>query len=167
MTFKYTFIYTKIFNQVRFFSTSKPLFIDENDQDKLFELVDDLNAEWTGLYAKVEELFNNIREEETDFEVEDSDGEDLGETEISKYVTRREERKDDIVGTHEEQRDEALFDRNNPREDKSLLLDYINKTTRDDIETLETVEKQTSGTENYFDQLVETLDELKSHEKKI
>lgn len=171
MNLNYTFICTKFFNKVRFFSTSKSLSIDnnnqdKNDQDKLFEEVEDLNEEWNDIDGLVEELFNDIRREETDYEVEDSDGEELGETEISKYVTRREERKNDIVGTEEARRDEALFDRKNPREDNSILLDYINKTTKDDIKTFETVEKHTSGTEDYYEKLTHTLDRLRSHEER-
>lgn len=164
----YTYFNTKFSYTVRSFSTYKPLLVNQNDQDKLFQEADDLNGEWNYLDGKVEELFKNYREEEErEYEVEDSDGEELGETEVSKYVAEREARKDDIIGRYEELRDVALFDKNNVREDKSLLLDYINKTTKDDIETLETVEKQTSGVEDYYDQLSETLSELKNHEKKI
>lgn len=165
MTIQHTFIFSGIFAKIRFFSTSKPLFIDENDQDKLFEKVDELNYEWNDLDGKVETLFNNIRKEETGFEVEDSDGEEQGETEVSKFVTRREEQKDDMVGRYEEKRNEALFERNNARDDRSLLLEYINKTTKDDIKTLEDIEKEASGIEDYYPLLLKTLDELKSHEK--
>ena len=171
MILKHNFNYNSTFSTVRFFSTSKHFFIDENDkdkndQDKLMQQVEELSYEWTGLDTKIGELCTKIREEEKEFEVEDSDGEDLGETEVSKYVTKREEQKDDIVGSYEEKRNEALFDRKNPREDSSLLLDYINKTTEEDIKTLEAIERNTSGAEDYSDELVETLAELKSHQEK-
>ena len=165
MNIQQTFIFSGIFSQIRFFSTSRPLFIDENDQDKLFEKVEELNYEWHDMDGKVETLFNDIRKEETSFEAEDSDGEDLGETEISKYVSKREAEKDDLVGRYEEKRNEALFERNNVRDDRSLLLDYINKTTKNDIKTLQSIEKETQGIEDYRPLLLETLDELKNLEK--
>ena len=153
MNFKYTFTYKKNFLQVRFISTSKPLLAESNDQDKLFKEVDVLQNEWDELDTELELLFKEIREEETDFEVENSDGETEGETEVSKYVSKREQEKDRMVGVYDDERDSALFDRNNPREDRSLLLEYINKTTSNYIETLEDIEKQTSGAEGYYEKI--------------
>lgn len=166
MTFKYTFIYTRFLNPVRLFSTSKTLFTkDKNDQEKLYDEIKELEKRWDGLDGQIEELFEDIKQEEKDFETQDSDGE-FQETEVSRYVTERSEQKDLIVREHERRRSDALFDRRNVRENRSILLDYINTTTRDNIETLEAVEKQTSGAENYYGQLVETLDDLKNHEVK-
>jgi hypothetical protein len=165
MTIKQNIFFPRIFAQIRFFSTSKPLLTDENDQDKLFEEVGELNDEWNHMDGKVETLFNNIRKEEPDFEVQDSDGEELGETEISKLVSKREAEKDDLVGRYEQKRNVATFDEKNDRKDKSLLLDYINKTTKNDIKTLEYVEKESQGVEDYRPLLIETLNELKNLEK--
>ncbi len=166
MNFKYTFTYNNKFLQVRFISISKPLLAEPNDQDKLFKEVDVLQNEWDELDTELELLFKEIREEETDFEVANSDGETEGETEVSKYVSKREEEKDRMVGQYDDERDSALFDRNNPREDRSLLLEYISKTTSNDIETLESIEKQTSGAEGYYEKLIDTLDQLREHEAK-
>lgn len=54
--------------------------------------------------TQLEKLFQDIRDEETNFEVENSDGEYEGETEVSKYMSKREEQKDRMVGEYDDER---------------------------------------------------------------
>jgi len=149
-------------NNIRQFTTNNFLLMERqnrsrpNDQDDLFKEVDELEDKWRTLDSEVEELTEKIREEDEVLET------DEGETEVSKYIAVREARKDRFIGECEEERDRALFDRQNSREDKSLLLDLISKSTKKDIKTLESIGKELPSDDPTYDELTDILGRLKS-----
>ena len=120
--------------------------------------MDKLEQKWHKVDRELDEAAENIQEEDAEFE----QGE--GTTELSRLLAQRVAERDRSIGTCDEERDRALFDRNNPREDKSLLLDSIVENTRKDIQTLEAALEE--GAEYAYEEVPAILDELKKIETK-
>lgn len=86
------------------------------------------------------------------------------ETEVYKYISRNEEDKHQLVDDYKGQWNQVSFNANNTRKESSLLLDLIHKTTKQDIDTLKAIEKETSGGEFYYEELTHVLDKLSEQE---
>lgn len=118
-----------------------------------------MEEEWNELDNDIEELAKRIQDEEIGYEVA---GE--GETEVSKFTKSREDLKDKLVGELQEEVEATLHDRNNPRGARSLMLNLIEQSTKEDIKTLESIDSQYSGAEDNFEDLHEILDRLRNLE---
>lgn len=112
----------------KFRSTSN---LSVNDQEKLFEEISDLQTKKDCNDADIRKLQEGIQADEVFNQV----GE--GETSVSKYIEDRMVLKDRLEQKTTEEMGAALYDRKNPREEKSILLGSIAKDTQEDKETLE------------------------------
>ena len=144
----------------QFHSTGYLFSPNSNDQEDLHNRVDQLNQEWTKIDDKVESLTEAIRTEEQDYEV----GE--GETEVSKYLAKREEKKDRLVGQYDAELDQAYVVEDNTHRAKSILLNMIAESTKNDIKTFEKVLGQFDGAEDSHEEVVKVLDRLRDHQAK-
>lgn len=144
----------------RSFSTSRSLLVKPtpNDQDTIYEEVNQVKQEWRNLNQDMKEVTKDIKEDEVDYQ----SGEE--ETELSKYVTKREAKKDRLIEEGEAKRETAFYDRGNAREDKAILLQYMNKATKKDIKTLEKVESDLSGLEPGYDRYTDVYARSKDQE---
>lgn len=108
----------------------------DNDQDKLFEKVDKLEEEWNEIDSEIEEVSDMVHDDE------EVPGDDEETTELSKALRDREERKNALIASYAEPRDKALFDEENVRKEKSLLLEQLEKSIDQDLETIRILESE-------------------------
>lgn len=100
------------------------------------EEVKNLESDFNETDNDIENLTEKISEDETFIQNDDE------ETELSKFLKRRQEEKDDRVGRFEQYRDHALFSNEDKREDVSLMLELIERSARKDIETLKAAKEE-------------------------
>lgn len=145
----------------RTFASYSPLLLPvENDQDELFEQFEDLEEEFNETDGDIEQLAEVVREGERS--VQDGDE----ETELSKFMKRREEKKDDLVGRYGEYKDNALFNNEDKREDVSLTLELIKKSARKDIETLKTASTELDESDEVQDEISRIIPKLEAQKEK-
>lgn len=139
------------------FSTSNYLLV-ENDEDKFLERIQKQLDDYRDVEDRVEDLVNEVVKEEENYQ----DSEDEEETELSKEVKRMESDKDDYIGDMEKCRDHSLFSNKDIREDRALLLEYINEAGEKDIELLQHIQSELAPS----DPLCEAASELEKDVQK-
>lgn len=130
-----------------------------NDQDKLTEKFKDLEEEFNETDDAIETLAKEIREDEEIIQ----DGDE--ETELSKFLQKREKKKDDLVGRYEQYKDNALFGNKDSREDISLMLELMKKSARQDIKTLINVKQELDRDDEHQDKISDILARLHKQKK--
>ena len=125
-------------------------------------------SEIESLEKKFDELDRDI-EEFTQAVHEDDEGlaEDGDDTELSKFMVRKEVRKDKLVGNYTELRDRALFDEDNLRKDKSLMLELADKSTRQDIRTMKYIKSQLSPEDELYDHASDIISRLQDQKSNV
>lgn len=106
----------------------------------------------------IDELYEAIREEDRFLRDEEEEGEEPSE--LSKDLTDHAEDKDRLIGGYNQERDEALFDRENVREDKTLLLDQIKQTLERDINKMDELLEEIPRESEQWDKVYDIKEEL-------
>ena len=75
---------------------------------------------------------------------------------------KRRTKRDELVGTYEEARDRALFDNNDLRGDKSLMLQLIDKSAEQDITTLNHIKSELAEMDDAQDTASELIKRLET-----
>ena len=119
---------------------------DSNKFD-LDKKIDDLNEEFEQLDEDIESFTKELRDSES--EIADDEDEP---TELTKYIDKRESKKDDLVG--------PVQYANKQLEEKSITLGLIHKSAKNDLESLEKIHSQLEDEDfkDVAEQLISRLD---------
>lgn len=173
------FIYRTATNCRYFSSTAAWNLPKPNDQKDLIDKIDSLEEKFNDIDRDLEELVEEITEDDEENYVPPASdsGDDSGSegglreesevTELTKYMSDRKDEKDDLVGENMEQMDRALFDENNRRKEKSLLLDMISESTAGDIETLKSIQSQLDPDDPSYEKASEILERLEAQGEEV
>lgn len=147
----------------RGFSSTNSLGV-ENDQDKLINEINGLEEKFYSLDRDVEEFTKEVDETEVYYE------ENNEQTELSKIIQKRESKKNDLIGTHEEASDQAQYNDHNTRQAKSFRLDLIEEATKKDIKTLNRIKSElheTDDAQEVASNLIDRLETQKAEASKL
>lgn len=137
------------------------LVLIKDDQTQLEDEVDELEQEYSELETELEELFEEIHDEE-----EFSDDEEEETSELSKELRDYQNDKDESFAETNTERDQAFFEENNRRKDKSLLLDQLQESVDGDINQIDELQSQISDESSQWQKAYDLREKLVEHSSK-
>lgn len=159
-TLRFLHIFNTGYSKRTFTCRSSLSFPIDNDHDRLLKQFESLEEDFNDTDDKIENLSKKIKENEKEIQ------EDEDDTELSKFLDRREQEKDNRVGKFEQFKDHALFSNKDKREDVSLMLELIKKSARKDISTFKTVKEHLDSEDECQDEASDIIAELEKQQKK-
>jgi chromosome segregation ATPase len=134
------------------FSSCVILKLPDSNKFDLDKEIDDLNQEFEQLDEDLETFTKELRDSESEIAEDEN-----GPTELTKYIDKRQSKKDDLIGT--------VQYANKQLEEKSITLGLIHKSTKDDLESLEKIHSQLED-EDFKDVAEQLISRLHNHQVK-
>lgn len=140
--------------QSRTFSTTSCFLSPvKNDQEKLFDEVNELEKEYNSIDKDIEGLTSKIKENSQDVEV-------------SKCIDEWEVVKDKLVEKFEEDQDEALTCDGDERKARALLVDLVKESSDNDLTSLAALRDELTDSHENSDEVIALMSRLQDQKFK-